>query len=265
MHIKALPQLQSLTLLYSNCITRQAGLVGDEGIDHPAAWAALPVLKQLDFESVVEVEGNSSLSSALAAGVARATSLTRFYVCFDEGCDEGVDGVAMLSPLKQLQRLELSLKNRPGIPTFGLVLSRDLTQLQSLALNVGNLRQLALFQLCCEARQLTQLVLDEASIELEGLEVITYNLTQLQRLALIECRISLREVVRALGSPAQLPHLQQLAYVDDSCDHEQYVGLEEDIRQLRPSLHVVACEHRFDLNDRADRTWVDIVGAFIYK
>jgi hypothetical protein len=68
-HIKALPQLQSLTLLYSNNITRQEGIV-EGGLDHPAAWAALPMLKQLDIESAVEAEDNNTLSSALATGIA---------------------------------------------------------------------------------------------------------------------------------------------------------------------------------------------------
>jgi hypothetical protein len=267
-HVKALRQLQSLTLLYSNFITRPEGILED-GLDHPAAWAALPVLKQLDFESVVDVEDNSRLSSALAAGIARATSLTRFYACFIGGCDEGVDIVAMLSPLKQLQSLELDFRNHPGLPTFGQLLSKDLTQLQSLSLAVGPLSQLALFQLCSEARQLTQLVIHGArsysSIERAGLDVLTYSLTQLRRLALIECGVWWDDIVQVFGSPMQLPHLQQLAYVSDALTPEDYAGLEDEMRQLRPSLHFVACEHRFDLNEEADRTWVDVVGVFAYK
>jgi hypothetical protein len=263
-HIKALPQLQSLTLLYGNCVTMQNGIAGEDSADHPAAWAALPVLKQLDFESVVDVEDNSRLSSDLAAGIARATSLTRFYACFIDGYDEGVDVVAMLSPLKHLQSLELSFRTSPGLPTFGQLLSKDLTRLQSLTLEVGDLSQLALFQLCSEARQLTQLVLD-ASIEREWLDVITYSLTQLRRLALIECGVCSHDIVQVFGSSMQLPHLQQLAYVNDAYEPEYYPGIEDEMRQLRPSLHVVACEHRVDLNEEADRTWVDVVGRFTYK
>jgi hypothetical protein len=126
-----------------------------------------------------------------------------------------------------------------------------------------------MFQLCSEARQLTQLVLDQersySGVKRKGLDVITYSLTQLQRLALIDCGVDWRDILEVFGSSMQLPHLQQLAYTDDGLTPEKHVELEEDMRRLRPSLHFVACEYRFDLNEEADRTWVDVVGMFPYK
>jgi hypothetical protein len=103
-HITALWQLQSLALVYNNDIVPRQDIV-----EHAAAWAALPMLRRLDFE-VWSGDEDNSLSAGIAAGIAGATSLTRLYCWFFGGKDGDADLLAMLATLKQLQGLEINME-----------------------------------------------------------------------------------------------------------------------------------------------------------
>jgi hypothetical protein len=198
-HLKALTRLQSLALTYSNGVVQRSSIT-----NHAAVWSRLLALKHLDLEVWTGDEDNS-LSVGIAAGIARATSLTRPYCWFWGGADTGADLANMLAPLKQLQSLEFCLRGSRRFE-FGDLLSSSLAGLQRLSMAVGEFRSLALLQLCYKARQLTQLVLEHALVSDDQLEVIARNIAGLQQLALCSCTVSTAGVVEALTLP-NLPNL----------------------------------------------------------
>jgi hypothetical protein len=206
-HVRALQQLQILTLLYhSNA---------DATVSHKAAWAALKVLKWLDLNLSDHAVGGvaSMLTAELAAGIASATSVTGLHIsCSDRSA--GVDIVGMLSPLKRLESLQLCVLKGAEQASFGDLFSKHLTRLQRLTLDFGRLRQAALAQLCFQATQLTQLVLDRNAVDDAGLEVIGHGMMPLQQLAVCNCNnVSAEGLQAALGMPS-LCLLRQLACVD---------------------------------------------------
>jgi hypothetical protein len=155
-YIRALQQLQSLTLVYEHMASD-----GRLFMSHAAIWASISALRQLDLEMYDQQASRSGrLTQALASGIAATTQLTRLYGWFQEGCNADVDLVAMLSPLQQLQSLTLHFQQDPVmLDTFGTLFSSRLLQLRSLDLCVGVMERLALAQIALQATQVTQLVL----------------------------------------------------------------------------------------------------------
>uniref|UniRef100_A0A383VW03 F-box domain-containing protein n=1 Tax=Tetradesmus obliquus TaxID=3088 RepID=A0A383VW03_TETOB len=231
---QALQRLRSLTLMYS--VPR---LGRQHVLRHAPAWASIAALRCLHLQ----LHGEScELCPALAAAVAGATALKQLTAVFPNGVAHDVDVVAMLSPLRQLEGLELRLATVAPVETLQGLLSQQLTRLQSLTLELVPLRQLVLSQVCLQAMQLTQLVLARADMSGDRLDMLAYSMVQLRRLALCYCNLSAGDVlcsgvVRAV-SPPRLPSLQQLAVVEVGCSAEAVVGIKQGVAAQRPSLAV---------------------------
>jgi hypothetical protein len=115
--------------------------------------------------------------------------------------------------------------------------SRDLTQLRSLDVDPGKMRQLAHMQLLFHPTQLTQLVLTQVPLDQQSCEVIVANLTQLRRLALIKCGGP--EIVPTLLRWPNLPDLEQLGMTNfkkmgDKVKNEKAQLM---LKRVRPTVH----------------------------
>jgi hypothetical protein len=89
-------------------------------------------------------------------------------------------------------------------------------------------------------------VLDDAKIGDAGFEMIANSVTQLQRLALIECDITPAQITEQLALPA-LPLLEQLAYIEGSVTREERDAVTRQMLSLRPSLQLAAVPGRHAL------------------
>jgi hypothetical protein len=215
-HVGALQQLQSLTLVYS--FRPGSHLVAS----HAAAWANVKRLRQLDLEMYDPADAAEDdslrLSPDVAAGIAAATQLTHLYAWFSGGSSGEVDPLRMLLSLQQLRTLEFQIPGYAGygedepLASFGTLFSSSLLQLQNLTVNLGPLRQLAVSQIALQATQVTQLILHDADIDVEGLHTIAHSMQQLRRLCLCDCGVGADEVAAAVRPPL-LPALEQLAFV----------------------------------------------------
>jgi hypothetical protein len=218
--IKSLQQLHFLKLGYTS-----TGVQGDSpnpnydrATNHAAVWACMPVLRQLLIGFA-----KRRLSPALAAGIAAATQLTRLDGWFlAEDGPEYVDLERLLSPLQQLVELRLSftlgsvngISTKQQAGTFGQLFSHQLTKLTRLSLGVRCERLLPLTQLLCHPTQLKQLALKHVRVGDQGLELLAANLTQLQRLTLCSCHVSVDGLVALLQAPDNLPQLAKLLVAD---------------------------------------------------
>jgi hypothetical protein len=177
--VNALLRLQTLKLAYGASSEVQARV-----LDHAPAWCELVTLRQLGVASR-SAEHNVQLLNSIAA----TTSLTQLVGHFED-IGRGAP-LAALSSLRHLQELKLAfLPNNDSLYSWGQRLfSHQLTQLRSLDVHPGKMRQLARMQLLFQPTQLTQLVLRDIFLDDQGFEVIAANFTQLRRLALIECGV----------------------------------------------------------------------------
>jgi hypothetical protein len=237
-YVQALRQLQSLTLVH------KPEDDDERTVDHGAAWAALKALKRLDIVlDYYRVDGSLCvMTSRLAASIASAKSLTELRLLCSGGGSADVDVVAMLAPLKQLESLQLCLDYLPEHGSFGNLFSKHITRLRRLTLGLGRLRQVAVAQLCFQATQLTQLVLDSDAVDDAGLEVIGHSMMPLRQLAICNCSsVTADGIGAALGMPS-LRLLQQLTYVDER--HSARVAAARlDVQTQRRLVFQVAC-HR---------------------
>jgi hypothetical protein len=245
--VGALQQLQSFTLVYN--FSSGGDLVGS----HAAAWASIPSLRRLDldmFDASEWLEDESLyLTSGVAAGIAAATQLMGLYTWFSNGCGVGVDLVRMLSPLQQLQTLELHI---PGyarwaggpLASFGTLFSSSLLQLQNLTLHLGQLRQLAVSQIALQVTQVTQLVLEGAELGIEGLHTIAHGMPHLHRLCFCDDAVGAEDVAAAVEPPL-LPALEQLAFVNSNSlwSQEEQASAVHILKQAR-SVAVIALAQR---------------------
>jgi hypothetical protein len=242
--VGALQQLQSLTLVY--------GFRPDGNLpaSHAAAWASIQRLRRLDLEMYngMNTADNDSLvmSSSVAAGIAAATQLTSLYAWFSDGCSEEVDVVRMLSPLHQLQTLELHMAcygDVEMLASFGTLFSSSLLQLQNLAVNLGPIRQLAVAQIGLHATQVTQLVLQDVDIGDEGLRTIAHSMQQLRRLCLCDCAVGAHKVAAAVSHPL-LPALEQLAFASYELQTpEKHTIARDMLIQAQPVAVIVTRTH----------------------
>jgi hypothetical protein len=248
-HVNALQQLQSLTLLYNLEMLDSQRILA-----HSRVWASIGTLQQLDLDFYAAEDldnSDSQLSQELAVAVSGATQLTRLYGWwFNTGRAHDADALQMLSKLRRLESLDLSLDDYAGgaesFESFGQLFSRELTRLKSLSLCLGSLQQLALAQLCFQATQLTQLVLCDAGISAEGFVMLTNTMSQLRQLALVARGIPVASFVPQLAPPF-LPRLEQLAICDITMGGGAPVaaGLASfvsSVQQLRPSLKLCAVQ-----------------------
>jgi hypothetical protein len=262
LHLNALQQLQSLTLVYSTDVMRNRDI-----LSHALVWATISVLRHLDLEfcnHLDEEDGDEQLQLCgdLAAGVSRCMQLTWLYGWFNGGRAPEADTLQMLSGLRQLESLQLCMyEGDEPFQSFEQLFTRDLTRLNSLSLIVGPLQQLALAQLCFQATQVTQLVLSGAGISAEGFAMLTRTMTQLRQLALVACGESMRTFLQSLA-PSYLPHLEQLALCDIKSlageGASGYLATVSELQQMRPSLKVVAVQRCQDIPR-------GFVGAFVYE
>jgi hypothetical protein len=232
--VQALKELQSLTLVYSSRSNQ------DILRRHAASYAAIPQLKQLVLD--LDAASGNKLTADLAAGIAGATSLTRLYGYFAAGCAPEVDLVATLSPLKQLHSLELTMK-RGDVPvqSFKRLFADNLAQLQSLVLDMWELPQLAVAQVCLQATRLTQMTLMSEALTDANLLLIADSMVGLKHAAL-SWGITADGLLSVLALP-NLPRLEQLAY---ACgyDAKQRAAAATGLAQVRPTLSVVVVEDR---------------------
>jgi hypothetical protein len=253
-HAEALQQLRTLILLYSE----QTGM--EHVVGHAAAWASISSLHGLDLHIEPDSQRGAAntLEPAVAAGVSGATSLTKLYASFESGCEPGVDLVAMLYPLRQLESLELRFgRTLDPIITLRGLLSEQLTSLKSLTLELGPLRLLVLAQICLQATQLTQLVLVNTEITADRMMMMARGMTQLRRLALCSGAdeglvLGTGDVLQALLPPC-LPSLEQLALVDPRWDrqwrrhYDPIEVIEQVASQRRPPLTLASADSHLQL------------------
>lgn len=258
-HVAALPQLRSLGLMYGD-----PDLARQHGAGDASAWRSISSLRNLDldFPPRGQPQGNCKLCHALAAAVADATALTRLAISAPDGVDDGVDVVAMLWPLQQLESLQL-LAARPGsglapwpVETLRGLLSQQLTGLRSLTLSWGPLRQLVLSQICLQATQLTQLVLLHADMGSGRMEMLSRSMTQLRRLALCYCEslsvsacgtpLVSEAIGAVMGDPLEasvngvplrpdMPNMEQLVLIENGWNKDGVEGTMEMLALRRPA------------------------------
>jgi hypothetical protein len=225
--MNALQQLQTLTLSYGpDARVRE---------EHAASWGALATLRQLELNTGDTVALDQSTLGCIAA----ATNLTRLVGCFKYLA--AGDQLTVLSSLHKLEslKLTLSLNQAHEMASWGKLFSHHLTCLRSLDLRPGKMRQLAHMQLLFHPTQLTHLVLRNVPLGEQGLEMIAANLTQLQRLALLDCNVSTG--IRCLLEPesTSLQHVKQFALSGEKWIGEKTLArLESAMMAARPSLDV---------------------------
>jgi hypothetical protein len=99
------------------------------------------------------------------------------------------------------------------------------------------MRQLAHMQLLFHPTQLTELVLRGVPLGDQGLDIIAANLTQLRRLALLDCGI--RSGLTTLVAPPNLPSLDQLVVTDPTWRQKHvWESMTQLLQQVRLSLDV---------------------------
>jgi hypothetical protein len=222
-HVGALLHLQTLKLTYG------ASAAPALLLNHAPAWCNLAPLRQLSV-----VGCGAEHNADVLSGIAAATNITKL------SCRFGLIGrgaaLAVLSSLRQLE--ELKLEFSPNVDSFyswGQLLSQHLTQLRSLDVQPGKMRQLAHMQLLFHPTQLTQLVLREVPLDDQDYEVIVANLTQLRRLALIECG-TLDNISSLIPLP-RLPHLEQFAITNTTYSaNSPRMIWQQRIKRMRPRL-----------------------------